>query len=1054
MLERTAGCLESGSLRRLLPATIIKSRRTLHPSFWSHGARDLEVSPLWTALVRMAVPEHREREADVHTRHSTMAGSGMKLDFLFPAETLHSLRRNSGWGFGSRQGGGRLARNDLEKIGYRQYTSSAKDNITDATGLAVDAEVIGNDALSLADNTSMQMLYESLSLTSRFDFEEAWRQFSLLEPESEQRPLRKHLIRYLIPSERIVDAERIISLFHMLGPGEKTALAYRYTIRSYLRVGDLDKAMALHLTGLKTLTVPAGSDELLAYFAENSLWSQAYSLWQQVHEFRGRSGVRISYNIFEALDQSPSLASQALELAAYVNKSIGDDSPEYLGDFSGLTNFASKVVRRALLDRQTFNQSRFLALLAVLRNWKMATPFVYHQAIDMLSNLQETKLAVRCYREARRESDLTWDRPTLHTLLKIFCDYHSVAGMQAVLDDFFRIYSSPTRKAYKMCMWEFAAQGDAQTVHALFDQMRQKNRIRDVDDLAPVLHVHAKRGEVQDVVAFFQEIRDVYGLVPNLVCWNILLSAYGKIHDSDRAYECFEEILGDEKLRPDEYTFGTIMGICTTRGDVDRVIGLYKLADQMQIPKSAAMIDNLVLSHIRDGDVDKAETICEEAVGLELKGSRTRMWNYLLVAHAMQRDLLTVNRLLQRMSEIGVDYDTYTYSALMLVLCMVKQPDRARAILQDVMPQAGCRSTPFHYAVVMGGFLVTGEFRKVFKLSNRMVKRNVRGSASSKLVALQAQVAEDERLAVEGTVQEVRSRALEMFQEAIASMDPQDVSDTARKGAMRAPVDILYPTMFYRYIIFVIGRCSDFSTVDELYEAFKNTLPSYRQSVPLEILHAMMRAKLAEKDFDTVQQCWDLALAHAKKAGAPLTEFDDLPEDHMNEVRNEKILPARQLDLAKHLSIYLESLYTHFEMTRAVNSLMEDGFMLDNQNWNTYIELLARRHAYKLAFELCETHLMDGWSGWARVRWSLPERNRLPLEVRNAKKQPRYLRPTYRTILYLARGYLELQSMAAESADEEELLRHVETHCPRLVRAIVTMQRVDDHLERTVLRGD
>ncbi|EKD19794.1 uncharacterized protein L3040_001859 [Drepanopeziza brunnea f. sp. 'multigermtubi'] len=994
-----------------------------------------------------------------------MAQTGTLLEFLYPSGTMNILRQYSGWGADSQ--GGRLVRNNLDRIGYRQYSSFAKDSNTDMTETAAETEAVADNVLSAADNASMKRLYERLGLEKNYDFEEAWRQYSLLELESEQGPLRMQLIRYLSPSERIVDAERIIKLFELLDPEERTPIAYRLTIRSYLRLRNLADAMTLHETGLKTLAIPAGSEELLAYLVKNSSWSRAFSIWQQVQDFRDRPGVKVSYNIFEVLDQDPSLSSQALDLAEYANRRIGNAPPEKSEEFLSLINFASRIVRRALLNSQTFNPNKFMALLIVLQNWKLATPMLYDQAIDLLINLQETKLAVRCYRQARKENDVNWNRPTLHKLLKIFCVHHSIIGMQAVLDDFFRIYSSPTRLAYKMCMSEFAAQGDAQTVHALFDQLCEKSAekkklnpktktLLQVDDLAPVLHVHAKRGEVQEVVRFFRSIKSVYGFEPSLLCWNILISAYGKIRDTDRAYACFEKLLDDETLQPDDYTFGTMMGICTTRGDVDRVIGLYKLAEQLQVQRSAAMIDTLVLSHIRDGDIDKAETICEEAAGMELKGSRTRMWNQLLVAYAMQRDLVTVNRLLQRMSQLGVDYDGYTYSALMQALCVVRQPDRAYSILTNVMPQAGISSTPFHYAIVMGGFLATGELHKVFDLSNRMVKRKMRASASSKLFELQAQVVEDERLMEEGQASEMIGRALEMFQGAIAAIDPQDISDTTRKGAGNVPVDIAYPTMFYRYIIFVVGQYSEFSTVDKLYDAFKRILPGYRQTVPLEILYPMMEAKLVERDHDAIQRFWELALAQAKGAGTPLVNSGNLPEDHLTEVRSEKILPARQLDLVRHLTVYLKSLNIQMKsdvMTQTVNGLLEDGFLLDNHNWNSYIELLARRHAYKLAFELCETHLMDGWTGWARIRWSLPERNRLPLDLRNTRKKPRHLRPKYLTILYLARGYLELQSMAAESTADETLLNYLETNCPRVVRAITTMQRVDDYLERTVLRN-
>ncbi|PBP28849.1 translation regulator (Cya5) [Diplocarpon rosae] len=1006
----------------------------------------------------MVGPSEQQQGGDALPQRPSVVQTGMPLDFLYPNGTWNFLRQYPGWRL-DRQGR-RLVRNGGDKIGYRQYTSSAKDTSAVTNGSIVGAENFELDkSLSNEENLDMQLLYGKLGLTRSSDFEEAWRQYSLLELETEKGPLRKPLMQYLSPSERISDAERTVELFTLVDDDHRTPAVYRYAIRAHLRLQNLADAMSLHALGCENLAVPAGSEELLAYLIRHSSWSGAFSVWKKYQHAKARSKRDLTYNIFEMLHKDPGLASQAIDLGEYANRTVGNAVLENSEDSSELISFASQVIQLALLSTHAFSPPRFTSLLTILQQWNLATPQLYEEAFHMLTQLKETNLAVKCYRKARQRYEVEFTRQTLHTLLKIFCDFHSIAGMQTVLDDFFRIYSKPTRLAYRMCMGEFAAQGDAQTVHALFDQLKSSTResIVFANEFAPVLHVHAKRGEIQKVVSLFREISDVYRLEPCILCWNILISAYGKIHDTDRAYECFENLVSDEKLKPDDYTFGTLMGICANRGDVDRVIGLYKFAEELQVQRSTAMIDCLVISYIRDGDARKAETICEEALKMKLKGTRTRMWNYLLATYAMQRDLATMNRLLQRMSQAGVDYDQYTYSALMQALCMIKQPDRAYTILTDVMKQAGIKANQFHYAVVMGGYLANGEVHKVLHVANRMTKREMRSSASTKLFALQAQIKENEKLMENSTKEEILNRALEMFQGAIVSMDPQDISATARKGAGRAPLDIAYSTMFYRYIIFVFGQCSEFATVDELYENFRNTLPPYRQlSAPLEILYPLMEAKLVERDHDAIQHCWDLSLAKARESGKPVAVYGKMPEDHHTEESAHKILPARQLDLARHLTIYLQSLSIQMKsenMTTTVDGLLEEGFALDNHNWNTYIELLARRQNYQLAFELCENHLMDGWTGWARIRWGLPERNRLPIELRAARRKPRHLRPKYVTILYLARGYLEIQSMAAESPANQLKLDHLERTCPRLVRAITTMQRVDDYMERTVLRG-
>ncbi|KAE9363471.1 hypothetical protein N431DRAFT_389373 [Stipitochalara longipes BDJ] len=1080
MLERTAGCLESGSLRRLLPSSkkSLKSRRTLHSSFWHHGAGDLELSPLWAALVRATQPANQNTEIP---QKSSTSQSAMLLDFLYPASTINFLRQYSSWGVDRQDG--RWGRSGLGKLGYRQYTSSAKD--TSSTGRTRKEEVT-QDQEPHAQDGNLKLLYERMGLTKSYDYEEAWRQYMLLDGVDQQL-LRTPLMQYLTKSDRIVDAERITELFEMVRQQYRGPIVYQVTIRAHLKLRNLADAMQLHQIAYDTLGSPAGSAELLAHFMQNSSWWRAFSFWTDYQE-RGKEGQFGQYDLFELVVAMPNLGDQAIELAEYVSRRIQKASPDSNGDDSELKEFASTLIRRTLNTVDAFSPSSFSTLLEFLRLWQVDDPFVYEEAIATLLALNQTRMVVNCYRLARQGKGAQLSVQTLHKILKILCDHHSILGMQQVLDDFFKFHSRPTAWAYKLCMKEFASQGDATTVHALFKQFisrREEDRtiypvrgsnvdspLDSADEIAPLLQVHAKRGEIAKAVAIFNQIEEVYNLQPTLLCWNILLNAYGKVQDTKSAYEYFERLLESPQVLPDDYTFGTMMGICASRGDLERTIELYMLADKLKIQKSEAMIDSLVSAYISDGDLQQAERLCEDAVHMELKGpgTRTRMWNYLLVAYATRRDLNNVNRILQRMAEADVDYDEYTYSALMQALCMVKQPDKAYDILREVMVEAGVQATAFHYAVVMGGFLATGESRKVFAVQNRLMRRNVRGTTSSTLMVLKAQIAEDLARLREGSEEEILHRAKQMFQEVVATIDPQDVSRGPRKGHSRLAIDVAHTSAFYSYVMFILGQREEFETVNKLYDEFKRTVPeSKRIKPPIPVLSALMSAKLQERKFKAVEECWNLILNQAMEEGLtrplPAKTFGNaLPEpeerpssmDDVQRCEAEKVIPAHHLDLADSLVVYLRSLVIQNkiqQMTETVKDVLDRGFVLDAHTWNKYVQFLARKHEYDLAFRTCEEKLMPGWTGWTKIRWQLPVRNRLPIELRRARQWPTHLRPVYYTMLYLAREYIELQDSAAESPAYEYILSDLERDYPKTIKAIKTMPRTDNEEERSILRG-
>lgn len=915
-----------------------------------------------------------------------------------------------------------------------------------------------------------------LDLKKAYDYEEAWRQF-MLQDGNRQDQLRPALMYYLRDSDRIVDAERTTELYDVLGETEKDAGSYRWAIRAYLKLRNLSDAMQLYTSGLEKLRIPAGSEEILAHLIKSSSWSRAISLWKGIQGSRNK--FTASYNIFSVTETLPNLSTFAKHLADFADSRI-ESTPSESSATEELRMFTYEIIRRAVTRREGFDSANFTALLRFLQKWRMDSRGLYAEVFEMLIELNETKLAVKCYRHARQAEHVEFTQFTLNGLLRIFCDNHSVIGMKQVLDDAFKMNGAPSQQAYKMCMKEFAFQGDAQTVHALFDQyMARFSKVEkdgmpivSANDMAPILQVHTKRGEIDDVVGWFDRIESKYGLKPTLLCWNILLNAYGKVHDFGRAFETFDKILRDPSLKPDDYTFGTILGICTTRGDTEVALQIYDSAKKYTAP-SMAMIDAIVQCYCQDDELQRAEDLCEEALKMRFKGHRTRMWNSVLNAHAMRHDILNVNRVLQRMSGAKVDYDQYTYSALIQALCMVKQPYRAFSILTNVMPEAGIAATHFHYAIIMGGFIAIGDLQKVFQIHNRLTRRGVPVSASTDMMLMRGLAKEEQESQNKQGHEITLQQAMEMFQSVMSSRDAQEISSTTLKGTHRQPVDIAYPTMFFGYIAFVLGQNRQFKKVDALYEAYKALLPTSRQGKPPpNIISALMAAKLRENEHDVVQDCWVLSLAAAKEAGRPLPETSIVPiessdndtseqskalklvqKERTSTTSGSKILPMHQMALRKHLHFYMQSLFVQGkgeELIKTVENYQAEGFQLDGDNWNHYIELLAR-FKVKLAFELCESKLMPGWTGWARVRRTRPERNRLPLELRRLRKQAKYLRPKIDTLLWLTKAYLNIESQSGEDRRAEAMMNWLLAECPKTMNAIHTMQRSDDFAERRIL---
>ncbi|RFU35691.1 hypothetical protein B7463_g646, partial [Scytalidium lignicola] len=1054
MLEKT-GCLESGSLRRLLPGSksSLKSRRALHCAFWNHGGGDLELSSVWADLVRSA--EGAEQSSDVRpVRPSITGNGGMVLDFLYPVGTINFIRQFSWWNT-DRQDRPRGPAG-FGKLGQRLYTSSAGESSIPSPGsdITTICQPIPHGGYDHTDNVSQKLvssIREVIERGPRNEQEEVWRKYRLLNA-AEQKGLHNQLISYLSLSTRILDSERATSLFERIGSEREQPRVYKAAIKSFLRLGNLPRATQLHEIAVEAFQDEAGSAELLAYLIEHNLWSQVISTWRSC---QNRPRLPDFNNpIQDTLKAIPNLKDQSLLFADYVKECMGTWSS--VGDeklIQRSKELVAFIFRVALLNLEPLNVSNWNSILNCLEKLDLDTPELYEGIIDRLISKKETKHAVQCYRRARQRQSLLLSRRTLRDILTVFCKYHSVLGMQQVLDDWFRFYGSPSQNAYKLCIREFASQGDAVTVHALFEQYNSRfcqdsGALKSADEIAPLLHAHAVRGELDQTTRIFDSLPIKYKVQPTLLCWNILISAYAKVYDIDGAFNCFEKLLEAQDIQPDHYTFGTVMGLCVTRGDLERVIELDQLADSLEIEKSAAMVDCLVLAHIQDDLLQEAEDICQRALHTELRGSRTRMWNYLIMAWAMRHDLKNAHRILREMTEAKIEFDKYTYSALMQALAMVKQPDRAYSILKDVMKEAAVPATSFHYAVVMGGFLANNEIHKVFQVKRRMEKRGIRESSSTRLLELKAQAIQDERSSKEIKAEQKLPATQRLFRKTVATMNRKEISNTARKGLGRVPLDIGYQSMFYSYMVFILGQQDDFETVKQLYTEFIQLLPHNRQDFrPIDILSALMATKLREGDYKTVSECWHFAFFQAQEHGKPLRAVDG----GSTEIQ---ILPTHQLSLSRALTFQMTSLVRQGkieELEGTMDGFINKGFVADNKNWNYYIQLLVRSHRFKKAFSLCETKLMPGWTGWAQLRWGRPERNRLPLDIRKASKNPRHLRPKLHTILELSRAYLDLQAAASESTAFQILLDELQKENPKTLHAIKTMPRVDDELERDYL---
>ncbi|MCJ1259468.1 hypothetical protein MMC24_007306 [Lignoscripta atroalba] len=1065
MLERATGCLKKGGSRLRVPK-ITLSRRALHSAFWCHGAGDIDLPSWWISLLQ--VPR---RETTVQPQSAGCASSlppylhedGL-LEFLYPSKTLALIRR-----FASR---------DLPYLKSRVPRTSSRHGSRTYASIAVEAALdtrpetnpsVNSPArkspISTLDDGLEQPPHVATEVVSKLidllhsteegkDCELAWQLYQQLQENSARLPLHEVsiLLDMLMSSERTCDVERSMQIFDSILINDRRASHYKRAIKTALSLEQLGKAMELHKEAVSRIQGSLGTNDLLRYTVKHQKWHEALEVWDIYWQHKEMYIERP--DIWTEVDglPLPFLMEKALSAADFA---IGMIEAKGLAASAKVRKFASQLISRAFsIHGVEFDVLVHQNMFKKLRALVDLTSEDYRLAITQLLSLntrEHSSAAINYYRIMRKSRELVPYRNLLNALCLKFCDIHSVPGIQMILEDYRHHHLYFDKIVYNTVMRELARQGNAEAVHSLFQEFR--SHFGDPTSVAichPLLYVHFRRAEVQRVVENFERISKDFGLSPSPFCWNTVIAAHARVGDVEGALKWYNKLL-DTNASVDSRIFETMMNMYASRGDVEAVNELIKESRLKGIKTTTSMIDSLVLCYIGNDDMDEAVRLVQDALDMDLKGSRTRMWNYVLNACALRSDIEKATDIHRQMQQAGVPLDGMTYAALMQCLVVKRQPLAAFKILSVVMPREKVRVTALHYAVVMGGFLATKEFDRAFAVYNRMLKRNIKPVFSTQNVLLKVATKADnmEHVAMGITNEQLKlTRAEELLEQTLANIDPMEIAaKEPLKGVGAQRLDEAYSSTYFEYLIYVYGRAKAFHKVSELYDRYIATAqrlrPAIEVSPPLKMLSAVMVAHIRLGEHEELEKCWYLAVDKAEKL-ARRSDVSNLSDPGW-------VLPSRRFILSIPLRYYMRSLAMQGkvdDMSAVIDELHTSGYALDNKAWNLYIQTLACNGREMEAFRLCETELINGWPGWDKSQHIAGIKPRIkalqPTALQLTKRAP-----NYRTFVTLAAAYIDIRSQSG-FADSD--LAKLKRDAPRTMEAVTNMPRIDDDLQTNMLR--
>lgn len=890
--------------------------------------------------------------------------------------------------------------------------------------------------------------------------DQVWHHYQALGPESQDLYASRVLL-FLSKTGRLADSWKVSELFRKLDVARWDSLSFAAGVKADINLQNNNEALETLVRGLAHEAIDLDAlvealDLVLAQALRSESPDLLCDLWKHFPEMAARWDFDSITSELKHVVSVPRLIEKALNFERISFEILQDSAVEISKE--GLQSLQKILVRRALLS---CSDAQVIPLLNITKDPLAYEEFLRGDAVPQRQHDRVTEV-YSIYRQ------LPGSQPTRYVLHEVFKAYTAMetpvskklAGPELLWGDWHTFHTNPSYRAYQRYLAFYASLGDKEKVHTLWKEsidLYIEELPRRDDTFTHLLQVHAVLGEVEEVQKIFDSITTRFYQEPNIYCWNILLNAYVKAGDYDGAIQTFDKLSAVGK--PDKYSYGTLMQMAGSRGDLGFTVDLYGRARRSGILANDAILGSLIDAYCQNDLLKEALDVCIRAARQGMV--ETRLWNRLLHYYALRRDLVNINKVLNTMAEKHVPYNPFTYEQLLMGLALCRQSQHALHLLAVGIKDKIFEVTARHFYIVMGALLKTGEPDPVLSLHRLMKQTGIPISSGIVFRLIQAlgqyksfPARKRTKHATIRWLGDILRSFYDMYgYKSLQDSDRRSKSEyTESSGPKKYELltggsePFQFGTMMYMFV-----ELKEFIRAKELVDLYRYVFQDEEDSIlPVSMLNSVMLADLKQEQYDRVKKTWDVLFRTAKHVALSEDYVEDLPH-------TSKISPKYRYVLSGGLKIMQEMLFTEKDaagLQDLVREVREAGFELDSKNWNLFVQYMVQLKQYEEAFSVCEEYLMPNWSGWftARVRENV--KNQLPLDIRRKGSSPRYLRPVATTLYRLAQGYMELDQMSPWSPEAGGLLRQLVEDYPQVIRAIKSMIRVYSDLEYRIFEDE
>lgn len=193
----------------------------------------------------------------------------------------------------------------------------------------------------------------------------------------------------------------------------------------------------------------------------------------------------------------------------------------------------------------------------LVKNDFFLTPHVLTSAIHACAALGRTNKGFDFYNEAVERK--TIPNVAVYSALLQLCGAAGDTGrVEVVLRKMEEDGLQMTQLTYHVLMSAYANAGHVDKALQVFEKMKQEGIDVDVHTYAILMDAYAEVGDFEGTKALMTEVKKSPDLTLNLIHYNVLIKACGKVNDLTTAFQLYEE-MKVHKIKPDLVTYITMM---------------------------------------------------------------------------------------------------------------------------------------------------------------------------------------------------------------------------------------------------------------------------------------------------------------------------------------------------------------------------------------------------------------------------------------------------------------------------------------------------------------